>query len=149
MIRLLLPVDGSENAARAVQAVADWHRRLAPIEVHLLFVRVSDSVPPASLGQLERDDAVGRGQRALESAEALLARVGVPCTREMRDGYVPSVIVQCANSILHRHGHAWHGIRRSDVRFDRAASGQPRRHSGDLGEVVAVRRGSRPIPEEK
>jgi nucleotide-binding universal stress UspA family protein len=99
MIRLLLPVDGSENAARAVQAVADWHRRLAPIEVRLLFVRVSDSVPPASLGQLERDDAVGRGQRALESAEALLARVGVPCTREMRDGYVPSVIVQCANSM--------------------------------------------------
>lgn len=98
MIRILLPVDGSANSARAVQMVANWYPRLAPIEVLLLYVQVSDAVPPSTLGERPRHDALETGSRALESAEAVLVRAGVPCRSEVRDGYVPSVIVQCAKS---------------------------------------------------
>ncbi len=99
MISVLLPVDGSANSARAVQMVADWYPRLAPIEVRLLYVRVSDSIPPATLGERPRNHALETGDRALASAKATLVRVGVPCTSEVREGYVPSAIVQCAESM--------------------------------------------------
>ena len=97
-MRILVPVDGSENSLRAVQTVAKWYPRLAPFDVRLLYVRVSDSIPPATLGERSRDDALETGNRALESAAAVLDRVQVPYVSEVRDGYVPSVIMQCATS---------------------------------------------------
>ena len=97
-MRILVPVDGSENSLRAVQTVAKWYPRLGPFDVRLLYVRVSDSIPPATLGERSRDDALETGNRALESAAAILDRVQVPYVSEVRDGYVPSVIMQCATS---------------------------------------------------
>jgi len=94
MIRLLLPVDGSETSARAVQMVADCYPRLAPLRVWLLHVRIADSMPRSAFDERSLQIA----KRALESAEAVFLHVGVPCISEVKDGYVPSVIVQHARS---------------------------------------------------
>jgi len=99
MIRVLLPVDGSESSVRAVQMVARSYPRLAPIEVRLLYVQVDDAVPSTTLDERTRDDALEAGNRALESAAALLNEAGVPCGSDVRYGYVPSVIARCAESM--------------------------------------------------
>lgn len=97
-MRILVPVDGSENSMRAVHTIAKWYPRLAPLEVRLLYVQVRDSIPPGTLDERSRDNALETGNRALEFAAAILGRVDVPFLSEVRDGYVPSVIVQRAAS---------------------------------------------------
>jgi nucleotide-binding universal stress UspA family protein len=99
MIRVLLPVDGSDNSARAVQRVASCSQRLAPIEVKLLYVQVDDGTASTSLDEPVRNDALEAGSRALHSASAVLARAGIACTTESRKGFVPSVIVEHARSM--------------------------------------------------
>jgi nucleotide-binding universal stress UspA family protein len=96
MITVLLPVDGSASSTRAVQMVANWYPRLAPLEVRLLYVQVGNSVPSTALDEPTGNGPLETGHRVLESAAAILARAGVPCSSDVRSGYVPAVIVQCA-----------------------------------------------------
>ena len=97
MLRVLVPVDGSESSTRAVQMAVQLYQRLAKIEVLLLHVQVVDGVPPTALG--------GEGERAakpldpLVRAKSLLDAVGVPHTSEIRRGYVPPVIAEYANAM--------------------------------------------------
>ena len=98
MIRLLLPVDGSETSARAVRAVIDWYRRLAPLEVRLLHVRIADSASRAGRDDPSSDDAFETGKRALEWAQDMLRGAGIACIAEHGEGYVPSAIVDHARS---------------------------------------------------
>lgn len=100
MTSILLPIDGSESSARAVQAVIRLYRRLAPIEVRLLHVEVSDAVPAAALSESGGDVAAAfeAGKRALQSAQSLLEQAGFACTSDVRSGYVPSVIVEYAKA---------------------------------------------------
>jgi nucleotide-binding universal stress UspA family protein len=98
VIRVLLPVDGSENAARAVHAVARCSQRVAPVEVQLLYVQLDDGTAFAALDEPARNDALEAGNRALQSASAVLRRAGIACTSESRKGFVPSVIIQYAKS---------------------------------------------------
>jgi nucleotide-binding universal stress UspA family protein len=98
MIRVLLPVDGSDNSARAVQRVASCSQRLAPVEVQLLYVQVDDGTVFPALDEPARNDTLEAGNRALQSASVVLARAGIACTTESRKGFVPSVIVEHARS---------------------------------------------------
>ena len=97
MLRVLVPVDGSESSTRAVQTAVQLYERLAKVEVLLLHVEVVDGVPATALGD--------GGQRATVPADALLRAkslldaAGVPHTSEIRRGYVPPVIVQYADAM--------------------------------------------------
>ena len=96
MLRVLLPVDGSESSIRAVQMAVQLYQRLAQVEVLLLHVEVADGVSAAALG------AVDDGARApdpLTRAKALLDAAGVAHTSEMRRGYVPPVIAEYAKAM--------------------------------------------------
>jgi nucleotide-binding universal stress UspA family protein len=101
MISVLLPVDGSDSSARAVQAVITLYQRLAPVEVRLLHVQIADDVPEHALGGTPGagQDARESGELALRAAEAMLARANVPCTSDRREGYVPSAIVEYAKAM--------------------------------------------------
>ena len=97
MLRVLVPVDGSESSTRAVQTAVQLYERLAKVEVLLLHVEVVDGVPATALGD--------GGQRAAAPADALLRAkslldaAGVPHTSEIRRGYVPPVIAQYADAM--------------------------------------------------
>ena len=97
MLRVLLPVDGSESSTRAVQMTVQLYQRLANVEVLLLHVEVADGVPETALGE--------SAQRAMASADplarakALLDAAGVPHTSELRRGYVPPAIAEYAKAM--------------------------------------------------
>src|SRR5690349_6944903 len=58
MIRILIPVDGSRSAERAVEFVTGLYPRLAPAEVRLLHVRPPELLPPEPLlTRRPREDA--------------------------------------------------------------------------------------------
>ena len=67
MISILLPVDGSEGSDRALRTVIKLYKRLAPVEIRLLPVEVSDGVPEHSPAgpMLPARDLRDAGQRAL------------------------------------------------------------------------------------
>ncbi|HKU85727.1 MAG TPA: universal stress protein [Casimicrobiaceae bacterium] len=94
MLRVLLPVDGSESSIRAVQMAIQLYQRLAKVEVLLLHVEVADGVPPTALGEAGAAPA-----DPLVHTKALLDEAGVPHTSEMRRGYVPPAIAEYANSM--------------------------------------------------
>lgn len=98
MIRVLLPVDGSDNSARAVRRVAGCSQRLAPVEAHLLYVQLDDGTASTLLDEPARNDALEAGNLALQSAADVLARAGIACTSASRKGFVPSAIVEHAKS---------------------------------------------------
>ena len=91
MIRVLLPVDGSDNSARAVRRVAGCSQRLAPVEAHLLYVQLDDGTASTALDEPARNDALEAGNRALQSALEVLARAGIACTSESRKGCLDAV----------------------------------------------------------
>ena len=95
MLRVLLPVDGSESSTRAVQMAVQLYQRLAKVEVFLLHVQVADGVPDAALGAADRQEATN----PLSRAQMLLDAAGVPHTAAMRRGYVPPVIAEYANAM--------------------------------------------------
>ncbi|HEX6137189.1 MAG TPA: universal stress protein [Casimicrobiaceae bacterium] len=101
MITLLVAVDGSESSARAVHAVINLYRRVVPVDIRLLHVRVVDAVPAAALSgpKADPEQAFEAGMRALRSAQSLLEQAGFGCTSEVRNGYVPAVIVENAKQL--------------------------------------------------
>jgi hypothetical protein len=122
MLRVLLPVDGSESSTRAVQMAVQMYQRLGKVEVLLLHVEVADGVPATALAQ--GDQRAAAPADPLAPAKALLDAAGVPHTSEMRRGYVPPVIAEYASGDAlrrHRHGHARTGLDRRRRGLDRAA----------------------------
>ena len=95
MLRVLLPVDGSESSTRAVQMAVQMYQRLGKVEVLLLHVEVADGVPATALAQ--GDQRAAAPADPLAPAKALLDAAGVPHTSEMRRGYVPPVIAEYAS----------------------------------------------------
>jgi hypothetical protein len=86
-----LPVDGSDNALRAVRHVASRESICRePAEIRLLSVRsaVASGVAHMFLSQQEE------GEKAPARDE--LQRVGVPFSAEMRVGDLAETIVRCA-----------------------------------------------------
>jgi nucleotide-binding universal stress UspA family protein len=103
MQKLLLAVDGSENALRAAQYVARVANACGPIQVHLITVQgepflygeVAVYVDRKTLEQLQRE----HGETALEPAEKLLAAANVSYTKEVSVGEVASTIAERAQAL--------------------------------------------------
>jgi nucleotide-binding universal stress UspA family protein len=91
---ILVPVDGSENSARAVHLVIRLHAKLAPLAVHLLHVQVPLVLIGDEPASLQSSEAAARA--ALTAAKALLDAAAVPYTSEIASGYVGSTIVSYA-----------------------------------------------------
>ena len=99
--RILLPVDGSDTAARAVAYAIELWRKAASgggIEVHLMNVRrplsgdVSEFVSKEATESFHRE----RGEQALARARKLLEDAGVPYTAHMLVGVPWETISQFA-----------------------------------------------------
>jgi nucleotide-binding universal stress UspA family protein len=95
---ILVPVDGSPGAERAVRFVIGLYPRLAPLRVRLLGVQL----PDALVHEAMPDDASAHAAApvnvddALRVAQSLLTAAGVPHVAESRTGHVPQAIAQHA-----------------------------------------------------
>jgi nucleotide-binding universal stress UspA family protein len=94
MWKILVPVDGSDGSARAVQHVIKIRTLVAPLDVHLLYVHV----PPAPAGEDTPDPAVATAaaREAMSPAEAMLGAAAIPYTTAVASGFVGSTIAAYA-----------------------------------------------------
>lgn len=99
MLRLLVPIDGSENSVRAVDYVLrtiGWYRD--SVEVHLLNVQ---HPLPGDVSMFIRGDQIKQyhqeeGAKALAPARAKLDAAKVPYVSQVIVGDAPEVIVKYA-----------------------------------------------------
>lgn len=103
MRKLLVPVDGSECSARAL----DYALRLASghpgVALHLLNVHhdpvvygeLQVYVPRERMLELQRK----QGEAVLAPAAEKAKAAGVPCTTEVRSGDVATIIAECADEL--------------------------------------------------
>jgi nucleotide-binding universal stress UspA family protein len=95
---ILVPVDGSSGAERAIRYVIALYPRLAPLRVRLLSVQWPDTLAreaipdDASAG----DASPANAADALRAVQRLLAAAGVPHVADSRTGHVPQAIAQYA-----------------------------------------------------
>ena len=80
MLKVLVPVDGSANALRAVRHVVSEYRRDHALELHLLNVqpRLSRHIARLVSRQSRADWLRERAEAALHGARELLHEAGVP-----------------------------------------------------------------------
>ena len=105
MLKALIPVDGSANALRAVRHAIAEYQRHHELELHLLNVQPRLS---RHIGRfVSRDDREGwqrdRSDAALASAEAVLARAGVPHQRHWVTGERAAEICRAAERLGVHH----------------------------------------------
>jgi nucleotide-binding universal stress UspA family protein len=80
MLKVLVPIDGSENALRALERVVAMLRERGPCEIHLINVQpplggdVTTFVGSATVKDYHREE----GEKVLAPARSLLDRQGVP-----------------------------------------------------------------------
>jgi nucleotide-binding universal stress UspA family protein len=99
MQKILIPVDGSENAKRAVSTLIKQHQAAGPLDIHLLNVQIPVESGHARMFIKKNDlDAYYRdeGRKALESAAALLKQAGVPFAEHLAIGHTAETIVNFA-----------------------------------------------------
>ena len=99
MLKLLVPVDGSENSDRAVQRLIDFVKRAGPAEVHVLNVQppiVTGEVTP--LLSVEQVEELHReqGAQAIKSACSLLTSAHIPHDDHIETGDVAKTIADFA-----------------------------------------------------
>ncbi|MEK6594884.1 MAG: universal stress protein [Pseudomonadota bacterium] len=101
MHKVLIPVDGSSNALKAVQRVVSQVMKNQAMEVHLLHVRtplsrhISRFVSKRNRAAFHRDEA----NKALRSARELLDRFGVPYAAHAELGDKAQVIAGVARRL--------------------------------------------------
>jgi nucleotide-binding universal stress UspA family protein len=114
MMKILLPVDGSENSLRAVQHVIAMKEQYSdPIEVHLLNVQlpvasgaVKMFISQQQLNDFYRDEGVA----ALKDARALLDQAGVSYQHHIGVGDLAGTITayakdkQCRQIVIGTRG---------------------------------------------
>lgn len=99
-MRILVPVDGSDNALRAVRHVLDtrdWYR--TAVEVHLLNVQpaiASGAVKMFISKDQLRDYYDEEGQAALKAARELVQAAGLECHARVGVGDAPATIADFA-----------------------------------------------------
>ncbi len=96
MLKALVPVDGSENADRAVHHVVKLIRDREPLEVHLMNVQapfhgdVSTFVGKKTLDDYHRE----QGEQALASAKRILDEAGVKYAVHISVGPAAETIIE-------------------------------------------------------
>ena len=97
-MKVLIPVDGSENAMRAVAHVLALRRETPALEIHLLAVQIPidgharSFVSKEALEDYHREE----GLAALASARKQLDEAGVAYTHHVAIGHVADTIVRYA-----------------------------------------------------
>jgi nucleotide-binding universal stress UspA family protein len=99
MLKALVPVDGSDNALRAVRHLINLVQAREPMEVFLL--NVQEPIDAWEVRRVFKDEEieamlVGQGGDALNSARELLEQAGVPFTADVLIGDVAHVIADYA-----------------------------------------------------
>jgi nucleotide-binding universal stress UspA family protein len=98
MQKVLIPVDGSPHADRAVSSLIKQHQT-GQTDIHLLNVQIPVESGHARMFVSKNDlDAYYRdeGRKALESAAKLLKDAGVPYTEHLAIGHVAETITNFA-----------------------------------------------------
>jgi nucleotide-binding universal stress UspA family protein len=103
MKKVLLPVDGSKSSDNAVKHVIDLARSGLNIEIHVLNVQM-----PIQSGEIHRfipkENIEGyyreEGEKALQSARALLTQANLPYIATMQTGPVAETIA----AYVKKHG---------------------------------------------
>ena len=99
-MKILLPVDGSENSLRAVRhVIAMTEQYREPLEVHLLNVQlpVASGVVKMFISQQQLNDFLhDEGVAALKDARALLDQAGVSYQHHIGVGDLAGTIVSYA-----------------------------------------------------
>ncbi len=95
---VLVPVDGSPGAERAVRFVIALYPRLAPLRVRLLSVEWPDTLSREAMPDdaSARDAAPANAGDAVRIAQSLLDAAGIPHVADSRTGHVPQAIAQYA-----------------------------------------------------
>jgi nucleotide-binding universal stress UspA family protein len=114
MMKILLPVDGSENSLRAVQQIIAMKEQYSePIEVHLLNVQlpVASGAVKMFIGQQQLNDFYrDEGVAALKDARALLDQAGVSYQHHIGVGDLAGTITayakdkQCRQIVIGTRG---------------------------------------------
>lgn len=100
MLKLLAPVDGSENSLRLVEYLIKWLGRLAePVDLHLINVQPSlhGDVGMFLSHEQMRDYHHDEGIKALQAARDILDAAGVLYTFHISVGDPAELIVQFAH----------------------------------------------------
>lgn len=102
MMKVLVPVDGSENALRALERAATMIRTSGgPFELHILNVQpplggdVSTFVGSATVRDFHREE----GEKVLAPARALLERLGVPYQTHITVGMAGDAVAGFAKKL--------------------------------------------------
>ena len=99
MLKILLPVDGSDNSDKAVAnfiSMINWYKE--PLEVHLLTVQtplsgnISSYISATDIKQYHQEE----GLKSLENARKLLNQAGVSCQYHITVGDPAEMIVRFA-----------------------------------------------------
>jgi nucleotide-binding universal stress UspA family protein len=99
MQKILIPVDGSEHAERAVSSLIRQHQSAAPLDIHLLNVQIPVESGHARMFVSKNDlDAYYRDEArpALDGAVKLLKQAGIPYKEHLAIGRVGETIVNFA-----------------------------------------------------
>lgn len=103
MQKLLIPVDGSENAGRALAYALDLAKKSGPVELHLVTVHpepviygeIQVYVSKEKMEELQREHSEDILRPAAETARS----AGVPYTSEILTGDTALMIVNRANEL--------------------------------------------------
>jgi nucleotide-binding universal stress UspA family protein len=103
MHKLLVPVDGSENALRAVRHAVALAKLMGQASIHLvhahdeprMYGEIAVYVPPEKMAALQREHS----EAILAAAEPPLRESGVEYTKDVAVGPVPNAIVECAERL--------------------------------------------------
>jgi nucleotide-binding universal stress UspA family protein len=103
MYKILVPIDGSDNAMRAVQYAAHVAKDHKSASIHLLTVHSEPMVHGPITVYFDRDKLKElyreQGEALLKRAAAAVEPSGVPCTQEMIFGDVAPSIAQRADEL--------------------------------------------------
>ena len=140
MKRILIPVDGSQHALHAVQALLEARRYDPVAQVELLNVQVPLQAGKIGRGLTQEEiDAITCANRAtLREPAALLHSAGLPCTEHTEIGPIAETIARVARDSradeIHGLARPGLGIRAADGfgGHQGPASDGPARHPGQV-----------------